>query len=82
MEKLLADATAAQLKVASGLPWNSLNAADIYFNPTLPKLAFNVLETFEDMYSTLPTTVRPIAPLFAMDAPFDSNDRTIVGVGR
>ncbi|ETN64747.1 hypothetical protein AND_003499 [Anopheles darlingi] len=77
MDKLLTDATAATVKVASALPWNAVKSVDIYYNPTLPKLAFNLLLTYEQTYTTIPTTVRPIAQLFTMDAPLDQIDQTI-----
>uniref|UniRef100_A0A182W0E7 GH18 domain-containing protein n=1 Tax=Anopheles minimus TaxID=112268 RepID=A0A182W0E7_9DIPT len=61
--------TARNLKLITALPWNAGMYADIYFNPTLPTLPFNVIKTHEDMYSTN-TNTHPISPLFPMAAPF------------
>uniref|UniRef100_A0A182J1X3 Uncharacterized protein n=1 Tax=Anopheles atroparvus TaxID=41427 RepID=A0A182J1X3_ANOAO len=69
--------TGAGLKLASGLPWEADVQADVLFNPTLPKLDFNVLKTYEDMYIAESSLTHPLSPLFAMDPPFDDNKLTI-----
>uniref|UniRef100_A0A182VVB9 GH18 domain-containing protein n=1 Tax=Anopheles minimus TaxID=112268 RepID=A0A182VVB9_9DIPT len=67
---------AKNLKLITALPWDANSNVDLYFNPTLPTLPFNVIKTHEDMYSTT-TNTHPISPLFAMAAPFDSELKTI-----
>uniref|UniRef100_A0A182M4D1 GH18 domain-containing protein n=1 Tax=Anopheles culicifacies TaxID=139723 RepID=A0A182M4D1_9DIPT len=68
--------TARNLKLITALPWESSTQADIYFNPTLPTLPFNVIKTHEDMYSAV-TNTHPISPLFAMASPFNDELKTI-----
>uniref|UniRef100_A0A182JKV1 GH18 domain-containing protein n=1 Tax=Anopheles atroparvus TaxID=41427 RepID=A0A182JKV1_ANOAO len=40
---------AANLKLVTALPYDALASADIYYNPTLPTLPFNVLKSYEDI---------------------------------
>uniref|UniRef100_A0A182QEY5 GH18 domain-containing protein n=1 Tax=Anopheles farauti TaxID=69004 RepID=A0A182QEY5_9DIPT len=77
MAQLFTAAGAASLSLATSLPWDSLRFSDIYYNPTLPNLPFNVLRTYDDMYDTLTSTVHPNSPLFAMNAPFNDMSKTI-----
>ncbi|XP_052870927.1 uncharacterized protein LOC128276509, partial [Anopheles cruzii] len=69
--------TANNLKLASALPWDASSSADIYFSATLPKLAFNAVKTYEDMYTSLTTVTHPLNPLFAMSSPFNIETSTI-----
>uniref|UniRef100_A0A182IJJ5 GH18 domain-containing protein n=1 Tax=Anopheles atroparvus TaxID=41427 RepID=A0A182IJJ5_ANOAO len=67
----------ANLKLATALPYDALANADIYYNPTLPTLPFNVLKTYEDTYAASTTLTHPLSPLFPLSAPFDAESKTI-----
>uniref|UniRef100_A0A182T5R6 GH18 domain-containing protein n=1 Tax=Anopheles maculatus TaxID=74869 RepID=A0A182T5R6_9DIPT len=77
MAALLTAAQANSILLASALPWDASRYADVYFNPTLPKLAFNVLRTFEDFFQSSTSIIHPLNPLFAMAAPFNNPANTI-----
>uniref|UniRef100_A0AAG5DX80 GH18 domain-containing protein n=1 Tax=Anopheles atroparvus TaxID=41427 RepID=A0AAG5DX80_ANOAO len=68
---------AANLKLVTALPYDALASADIYYNPTLPTLPFNVLKSYEDMYATSTTLTHPLSPLFPLAAPFNADSKTI-----
>lgn len=78
MQALFQAAGTASLKLASALPWEADRYADVYYSVTLRSLAFNVLRTYDEFYSSLTTVVRPLNPLVAMAAPFNATTKTIV----
>uniref|UniRef100_A0A182QY16 GH18 domain-containing protein n=1 Tax=Anopheles farauti TaxID=69004 RepID=A0A182QY16_9DIPT len=67
---------AVNLRLITALPWDATAFADIYFNPTLPTLPFNVIKTHEDMYGSV-TNTHPLNPVFSLASPFNLETRTI-----